>query len=163
MRLYILLIAATIVARFTGLNILVFLVLILPVAFLEESRFGIRNRWNLSVLALAPAVYLYGLNYTLSNSVVAFAEEVFFRGYLMKTFSNLTVSAMFVVPHLILYSDIHSILTFFPSLMFGYAYTRTGSILLATVLHTVSNIIYDKLLPALLPQHLENLLRMPVG
>lgn len=163
MRLYILLIAATIVARFTGLSILVFLVLILPMAFLKENRFGIRSRWNLSVVALIPVVYLYGLNYTLSNSIVAFAEEIFFRGYLMKTFSNVTVSAMFVVPHLILYSDVHSVLTFFPSLLFGYVYTRTGSILLATVFHTVSNIIYDKLLPALLPQYLENLLRMPVG
>lgn len=113
-------------------------------------------------MLLIPVSYLYGLNYTLSNSVVSFAEEVFFRGYLMKNFSNITVSAMFVVPHLILYSDVHSLLTFFPSLLFGYVYTKTGSILTATVFHTASNIIYDKLLPVLLTEHLRGLLTMPV-
>lgn len=163
MKLYILLIFVTIIARFTGLNILVFLVLITPMMFIEEKRLGIRSKWNLSVFALVPAVYIYGLNYTLSSSVLALAEEIFFRGYLMKTFSNQTVSVMFVVPHMIMYFDLHSLLTFFPSLLFGYVYTRTGSILLVTVLHTVSNIIYDKLLLVLLPQHLKLLLTMPVG
>lgn len=162
MKLYLILIIATLLAKLLDFYVLVFIVLMLPVAFLEKERFGINNYWSLSVFILIPFVYIFGINYTLPIFILAFAEELFFRAYLMKYYSNLTVSAMFVIPHLILYPDLHSFLTFFPSMFFGYIYSKTASLLLSTVFHTLSNIIYEKFLPVLLPEHLENLLKMPV-
>lgn len=149
-------------AKLSDFYVLVFVVLLVPLIFLEKERFGLSSYWNLAVFTLIPTVYIVGINYTISTFILAFSEELFFRAYLMKYYSNLTVSAMFVIPHLILYPDLHSFLTFFPSMFFGYVYIRTKSLLFSTLLHTFSNIIYEKLLPVLLPEHLENLLKMPV-
>lgn len=163
MKLYLFLIFATLIAKFSGFYLLPFVILVFPIIFLEKERFGINTVWNFSVLTLIPVLFLYGIEYTVSLFILAFAEEVFFRAYLMKNYSNLIVSIMFVVPHLILYTDFHSVLTFFPSIIFGYMYVKTGSLMFVTIVHTISNIIYEKLLPVLLPEHLEYLLRMPLG
>ncbi|MCX7739216.1 MAG: CPBP family glutamic-type intramembrane protease [Hydrogenothermaceae bacterium] len=99
----------------------------------------------------------------MSLLLLAFAEELFFRGYLLKLYSNLTVSLLFTLPHIILYTDIHSILTFFPSLLFGFLYERTKNLPLVSVVHFISNVMYDKLLPVLLPELLKSLLNFPLG
>jgi membrane protease YdiL (CAAX protease family) len=62
----------------------------------------------------------------------------------MKRFSNLKVSLMFVIPHFILYPGILSLLTFFPSLLFGFAYQKTRSLAFVSFLHLVSNLVYFK-------------------
>jgi membrane protease YdiL (CAAX protease family) len=62
----------------------------------------------------------------------------------MKRYSNLEVSLMFMVPHFILYPSILSLLTFFPSLLFGFAYQKTGSLAFVSLLHLVSNLVYFK-------------------
>jgi membrane protease YdiL (CAAX protease family) len=62
----------------------------------------------------------------------------------MKRFSNLGVSLMFVIPHFILYPGILSLLTFFPSLLFGFAYQKTKSLAFVSLLHLVSNLVYFK-------------------
>jgi membrane protease YdiL (CAAX protease family) len=67
----------------------------------------------------------------------------------MKRFSNLRVSLMFVIPHLILYPGILSVLTFFPSLFFGFAYQKTRSLAFVSFLHLVSNLVYSKLISSL--------------
>jgi len=64
----------------------------------------------------------------------------------MKRFSNLKVSLMFVIPHFILYPGILSLLTFFPSLVFGFAYQKTKSLAFVSLLHLVSNLVYFKLI-----------------
>jgi membrane protease YdiL (CAAX protease family) len=62
----------------------------------------------------------------------------------MKRFSNLRVSLMFVIPHFILYPGILALLTFFPSLLFGFAYQKTRSLAFVSLLHLVSNLVYFK-------------------
>ncbi|QID33593.1 CPBP family glutamic-type intramembrane protease [Pampinifervens florentissimum] len=78
----------------------------------------------------------------MSLSLQAFAEELFFRAYLMQRLSNLNVSVLFTVPHVILYTDLWSVLTFLPSLLYGYAYQRTGSLVFVSLLHLASNILW---------------------
>lgn len=78
----------------------------------------------------------------MSLTLQAFAEELFFRAYLMQRFSNLTVSVLFTIPHIILYVDLWSVLTFFPSLLYGYIYQRTGSLAFVSLLHLASNLLW---------------------
>lgn len=163
MRLYLLLVISTFLSKLFGFYFLTLFVLMLPLMFLEKNRFWSNSLWNISVILVIPIVYLYGFDYAISTLFIALAEEIFFRAYLMKNHSNITVSLLFVIPHLILYTDIHSLLTFFPSLIFGYLFNRTGSLVFVSVIHCLSNIMYDKLLPYLLPERIEGLLKMPLG
>jgi hypothetical protein len=102
-----------------------------------------KNRWNLFLITL-PACSFTGMGiYTLfSMSFSAFAEELFFRGYLMRRYSNLIVSFMFTFPHLLLYQNLQSVLTFFPSLLFGIVYQKTQSLIFVSLLHLYSNLVY---------------------
>lgn len=115
--------------------------LLLPLSFLPAERFGLKSPWNASLLCL-PFLYPLYPQAFLSLALQAFAEELFFRAYLMGRFSNLMVSLMFVVPHVLLYGDLWSWLTFFPSLLYGFAYSRTSSLALASVLHLGSNVLW---------------------
>lgn len=121
------------------------LILLLPLAFLPSYRLGIKNRWNLSLLLL-PLLYLAHPHNFLSLSLQAFAEELFFRAYLMQSFSPLTVSLMFTLPHFILYTDLWSLLTFFPSLLYCYVYQKTNSLALVSLLHLASNIFWFRVI-----------------
>ncbi|WP_448587668.1 CPBP family glutamic-type intramembrane protease [Thermocrinis sp.] len=60
----------------------------------------------------------------------------------MKKYGNITVSLLFVPPHFILYQNLPSLLTFFPSLAFGYVYIKTRSISLTAFVHFFSNVLY---------------------
>jgi membrane protease YdiL (CAAX protease family) len=81
---------------------------------------------------------------------IAFAEEVYFRGFLQESLGSTTrsvvlVSSLFAfmhVPQLIIYHDINAILTFFPSLVMGYLYMRTRNIAASTLFHFLANIVY---------------------
>jgi uncharacterized protein len=87
---------------------------------------------------------------------VALPEEVFFRGYLQEKIGNslkgaVIVSLLFVLAHfftLCVASGFiggictQSILTFFPSLIMGYLYARTGTLWGSIVFHFLSNIVY---------------------
>jgi membrane protease YdiL (CAAX protease family) len=115
--------------------------LLLPLAFLPSERFGLRSRWNVNLLLL-PFLYILYPQGFFSLALQAFAEELFFRAYLMQRFSNLAVSALFALPHIILYTDIWSVLTFFPSLFYGYVYQKTGSLGFAFLLHLASNVLW---------------------
>jgi uncharacterized protein len=87
---------------------------------------------------------------------VALPEEVFFRGYLQEKLGNslmgvFIVSLLFVLAHfftLCVASGFiggictQSILTFFPSLIMGYLYARTGTLWGSIIFHFLSNIVY---------------------
>jgi membrane protease YdiL (CAAX protease family) len=87
---------------------------------------------------------------------VALPEEVFFRGYLQEKLGNnmigvVIVSVFFALGHfftLCVASGFiggictQSVLTFFPSLMMGYLYARTGTLWGSIIFHFFSNIIY---------------------
>lgn len=139
--LYALLLLSLLLHRTAGLPNLSLFILLLPLAFLPAERFGLKNMWNLSLFALPFMYFLYPQNF-LSLLLQAFAEELFFRAYLMQRFSNLTVSVLFTLPHVILYADFWSYLTFFPSLFYGFIYKRTLCLSLVAVLHLGSNVLW---------------------
>ncbi len=139
--LYGLLLFSLVLHRAYGLPNLSIIVLLLPLVFLPSERFGVKSPWNLSLLAL-PLLYVLHPQNFMSLSLQAFAEELFFRAYLMQRLSNLNVSVLFTVPHVILYTDLWSVLTFFPSLLYGYIYQRTGSLAFVSFLHLASNILW---------------------
>ncbi|MEN3028151.1 MAG: CPBP family glutamic-type intramembrane protease [Aquificaceae bacterium] len=149
--LYSLLILSLFFHRFYGLPNLSLLLLLLPLAFLPSERFGLRSPWNLSLLMLPLLYLLYPRNF-LGLSLQAFGEELFFRGYLMRSFSNLRVSLLFTIPHVILYGDLWSWLTFFPSLFYGFIYQKTTSLALVSVLHLSSNVLWFRFLHPFLSQ-----------
>jgi len=78
---------------------------------------------------------------------VALPEEFYFRGFLQDELGNNLRAVIFVsilfsfmhLPRLIFYSDLLSIMTFFPSLIMGYLYLKTGNILASTVFHFLAN------------------------
>jgi len=87
---------------------------------------------------------------------VALPEEVFFRGYLQEKIGNnmkgvVIVSVFFALGHfftLCVTSGFiggictQSVLTFFPSLIMGYLYARTGTLWGSIAFHFFSNIVY---------------------
>lgn len=82
---------------------------------------------------------------------ISFAEEVYFRGFLQNRLGNnftglIIVSILFSfmhMPQLILYGDIYSVMTFFPSLVMGFLYMRTSNVLPSTIFHFFANIVYS--------------------
>jgi membrane protease YdiL (CAAX protease family) len=87
---------------------------------------------------------------------VALPEEVFFRGYLQEKLGNdlkgvVLVSVFFALGHfftLCVASGFiggictQSVLTFFPSLIMGYLYVRTGTLWGSIIFHFLSNLVY---------------------
>jgi hypothetical protein len=127
--------------KFLGIPNLSILFLLFPLVFFEIR---LLDRWIFLWLFYPVAFLFFDVIWLLGMTLSAFAEELFFRAYLMKRFSNLSVSLMFVIPHFILYPGILSMLTFFPSLFFGFAYRKTKSLAFVSLLHLVSNLVYFK-------------------
>ena len=85
---------------------------------------------------------------------VAFPEEFFFRGYLQRTLGGgwgaiIAASALFALAHLLVICVFsgggycaQNVLTFFPSLVMGYLYMRTGNIWSGVFFHFAANIVY---------------------
>lgn len=88
--------------------------------------------------------------------VIAFPEEAFFRGYLQQEMGNnlksiIAVSILFAIAHVLTIfigrsslglHSVSALLTFFPSLIMGYIYYKTGSVWGSTIFHFLSNIAY---------------------
>lgn len=80
----------------------------------------------------------------------SFPEEVYFRGFLQERFGNnikgiVIVSLLFSLihlPRLIFLGDIYSVMTFFPSLIMGFLYMRTGNIQPSIIFHFSANIVF---------------------
>jgi len=91
---------------------------------------------------------------------VAVAEEVFFRGFLQSNILRLTSTVMgdqcrlqqwisivlsaacFAVAHIIVQSQIISVLTFLPGLILGWLFIRTRSLLAPILFHGLANAWY---------------------
>lgn len=88
--------------------------------------------------------------------VIAFPEEVFFRGYLQHEFGNdlksiIIVSVLFALGHFLTIciaksslgmNCITALLTFFPSLIMGYLYYKSRTIWECTIFHFLSNLAF---------------------
>lgn len=82
---------------------------------------------------------------------VSLPEEIFFRGLLQEVLGNTVigmtaVSLLFAIAHLpafFYYGDVSALLTFFPSLVMGFLYMRSGSVLPPAIFHFLSNILYQ--------------------
>jgi membrane protease YdiL (CAAX protease family) len=141
--LYLLVLLSVSLHKFLGIPNLSIFFLLFPLVFLEIR---LLDRWVFLWLFYPTALLFFDALWLLGMTLSAFAEELFFRAYLMKRYSNLEVSLMFVIPHLILYPDILSLLTLFPSLFFGFAYQKTRSLAFVSLLHLVSNLVYFRLI-----------------
>ena len=86
-------------------------------------------------------------------------EELIFRGaiqpllarwlkqrWLILSLANLTTSSLFVLVHLVNHSPAWAIVTFIPSLAFGYIQERTNNIAAPIILHCTYNAGYFLLL-----------------
>jgi len=98
---------------------------------------------------------------------VSVAEELFFRGYILSNLARPTRSTssrptpknqamiigfsavLFALAHIIILQSYLSALTFFPGLLFGWLFIRTGSLAGPILFHAIANITY-----ALLTAHL---------
>ncbi len=88
--------------------------------------------------------------------LVALPEEVFFRGYLQQNLGNtikgvIVVSLLFALAHVVTLClgdgrgfsvCSQAVLTFFPSLVMGYLYMRTGTLWASVIFHFLANIVH---------------------
>jgi membrane protease YdiL (CAAX protease family) len=77
----------------------------------------------------------------------AIPEEWFFRGYLLKRvergiYGNIIVSVAFVMLHLLSQNYTIALMVFFPSLLYGWVFQKTGSLITVIMLHALSNLLF---------------------
>ncbi|PMP76941.1 MAG: CPBP family intramembrane metalloprotease [Sulfurihydrogenibium sp.] len=140
--IYVLLLVSVFINKIFNVSFLTPFILLLPLIFVDTKDLNLKSVWNFSLIFVVPIFFISDFTLVLSQFLTAFSEELFFRVYMMKYFSNLITSILFTVPHIVLYNDLHSFLVFFPSLFYGFVYQRTKSLILVTVLHFLSNVFY---------------------
>ena len=98
--------------------------------------------------ALSPSLVLAHL------AAVAFPEEFFFRGYLQRTLGGgfaavVAASVLFALAHFLAIcavsgggACVQNVLTFFPSLVMGYLYMKTGTLWSSVFFHFAANVVY---------------------
>jgi membrane protease YdiL (CAAX protease family) len=86
---------------------------------------------------------------------IAIGEETFFRGFFYATFgnenllgnwltkNNLVSSLLFGIAHALVYYDPSRFKVFFPSLVMGWLYERSGSLGAPIIFHCLSDVIYQ--------------------
>ncbi len=147
-----LVIVLTAVRFFPVLAPLPYVYMMIPLLFRPDEELGFRNYRRgllygslfVPLLLVAPPDLSCGL-WLLNQLGVATAEEIFFRGYLLHVLGNVRTSLLFSLAHLVNFPTVNSLLTFFPSLIFGAAYLRSGSILAPILLHFSANLFYASL------------------
>ncbi|MGC2061743.1 MAG: CPBP family intramembrane glutamic endopeptidase [Thermodesulfovibrionales bacterium] len=116
--------------------IFISLVILVPVSF---------------VLSINRSYHLMGASAMLVQLVrIALPEEIFFRGFLQEVFGNNVKGIVFVsllfaaahIPAFFFYRDVSALLTFFPSLVMGFLYMRTSSILPPVLFHFLANVVF---------------------
>ncbi|GAB6065005.1 CPBP family intramembrane metalloprotease [Aquifex pyrophilus] len=144
--LYLTFLASLLLSKYYNLGVIPQLVLLSPLLFQKDKELGFKEYkrgllWGMPFLPLAIPYILNAECYAfvLNQLGVAFAEEIFFRGFLMQRFSNLSVSLMFSLGHVLYWFNLNSLLTFFPSLVLGWLYIRSGSILAPVIAHFSMN------------------------
>lgn len=134
-------------------------ILILPSVFLFLwliSSFGL----NLPLQPVAPQQGRWIHWLVFQFLYVAFAEEVFFRGFVQSNllilsrnlikiqhryqkYVTVVLSAIcFAAAHVVILSSFSCILTFFPGLIFGWLFLRTRSLLAPVLFHGLANTCY---------------------
>ncbi len=97
------------------------------------------------------------LSFSLITSLflVALSEETFFRGFFYSSFeneelikgllskNNLISSVLFGVAHALIYYNPSMFKVFFPSLVMGWLYEKSGSILAPIIFHFFSDLLYQ--------------------
>ncbi len=134
-------------------DILPFLYMLLPLFFMSDEKLGFKNYkkgilygiFFIPLFLIAPP-QLSCPSWVLNQLGIAAAEEIFFRGYVMAFFGNIWTSVLFSLAHMVHFPTVNSILVFFPSLIFGFAYQRSGSILAPILLHFSANLFYFSLI-----------------
>jgi len=125
----------------------------IPIVFISEKQLGIKNLKSLVMGLVFSLIYMPFLKEKLflpNLFLKAFFEEVFFRSYLQNTFQNnlnihlsiIITSILFTIPHILINSEIISILVFIPSILFGYLYAFNKSIWTSSIFHYFSNLFY---------------------
>ncbi|MBI5101023.1 MAG: CPBP family intramembrane metalloprotease [Nitrospirae bacterium] len=84
-------------------------------------------------------------------AMVSVPEEFFFRGFIQQSLGNdmkavITVSALFALAHVPAFFFSHdpsALFTFFPSLVMGFLYLRTGNVVPPILFHFLSNVVYQ--------------------
>jgi uncharacterized protein len=117
-------------------SLLVSAVLILPLLVLLPGFFSLRG-----ITFSAALVQFF---------FISLPEEVFFRGFVQDKLRNdlkgvVIVSFMFAAAHspaLVFHGDLTAPLTFFPSLVMGFLYWKTSSVLPPAVFHLFSNLAF---------------------
>ncbi|WP_169924005.1 JDVT-CTERM system glutamic-type intramembrane protease [Sulfurifustis variabilis] len=74
-------------------------------------------------------------------------EEWFFRAYFLTSIgaglaANMVTSLAFSVVHALAQGPLTGILVFFPSLVYGWLYQRTGDLPLLVLVHALSNLVF---------------------
>lgn len=97
----------------------------------------------LMVLLVIPEFWGFGI---LTLLLVALPEEWFFRGFLQRSLGNgviaiVFVSCVFSITHGLTTSWTLAALVFIPSLVFGFVYWKSASLLLVILLHTLANLL----------------------
>ena len=147
--LYISLLLGVSVHSFFGFEYITPFVLVAPLFLFDLKELGVMNVKRgimIGTIFLIFPLFIHPSDidlYFIANHVgVAIAEEIFFRGFLMRKYSNIVVSIMFVIPHLILIPSLGAILTFFPSLFFGLLYLKFNSVVPSIFAHFSANVFY---------------------
>ncbi|WP_456342194.1 CPBP family glutamic-type intramembrane protease [Thermovibrio sp.] len=139
----------------------------------DAYELGFRNylsglKWGLSVSAFVLGCYFLfcsrlgeslNLNFSFGTALfflsVALGEELFFRGFFYSLFeneeiigglltkNNLISSVLFGIAHALIYYDPSMFKVFFPSLVMGWLYERSGSLVAPVIFHWLSDIIYQ--------------------
>lgn len=103
------------------------------------------------MFSISRPYHLMGASVMLAQLVrIALPEEIFFRGFLQEVFGNnpkgiVFASLLFAVAHIpafLFYHDAYALLTFFPSLVMGFLYMRTSSILPPVLFHFLANVVF---------------------
>ena len=115
------------------------------------------------VLRLAPAFPTFEVRYLLRDLVymvafVGLGEELLFRGLLQRDLINVfgwkqgivLASLVFAVMHLTWRSVPELVFVFFASLIFGYLYYKTKSLVAPIVVHGIGNVMLVAVMPYLL-------------
>jgi hypothetical protein len=134
---------------------------------LKWNRYGVLLGLAVSVVILS--IYVVIINKPIEFSrvsypllilqlfLVALPEEVFFRGYLQEKIGNnlrgvLIVSLLFALAHFVVtclgggysfISCIKTLLTFFPSIVMGFMYAKSGTLWGNIIFHFLSNVVYE--------------------